>query len=99
MTLEDIGKANDDGLLCITDLAGCCRNSGNRSALGNWYYPNGTRVPSFGKQWDIRTGQGVISLNLRRGGMEGIYRCVIPDTTGVDQTLYIGVYTAISGEW
>ena len=31
--------------------------------------------------------------------MNGIYRCEIPDTTGVDQTIYIGVYNTNTGEW
>ena len=29
-------------LMCVTDLKGCCETE----ELGNWYYPNGTRVPS-----------------------------------------------------
>ena len=40
----------------------------------------------------------MVSLNRRRGGEEGIYSCVIPDSTNVTQTIYIGVYTAQSGE-
>ena len=35
----------------------------------------------------------------RRGGVEGIYRCEIPDTYGFIQTLHIGVYSANNGEW
>ena len=100
MTLEDINEG-DDALLCLTDLTACCRSSGNKSTLGDWYFPNGTRVRGHGNQWDIyriRRGQGEVILNRRRGGEEGIYRCVIPDTTGVKQTIYIGVYTASSGE-
>ena len=34
----------------------------------------------------------------RRGGVEGIYRCVIPDAVNVIQTIYIGVYSASTGE-
>ena len=40
----------------------------------------------------------VVSLNRRRGGEEGIYHCKIPDLTNVTQTIYIGIYTAQSGE-
>ena len=39
-----------------------------------------------------------VNLNRRRGGVEGIYHCVIPDSTNVTQTIYIGVYTARNGE-
>ena len=70
-------------------------------ALGNWFFPNGTRVQSSGVKWDIhRTrGQMVVLLHRRKGGAEGIYMCTIPDTYGVFQTIYIGVYSSSTGEW
>ena len=101
MTLEDIGE-NDTALLCMTNSRACCRrNHGNRSTIGNWFFPNGTRVHSDGNQWDIyRTGeQLVLRLYRRRDGVAGIYRCEIPDSMNVPQTIYIGVYTAGTGEW
>ena len=100
--LEDIGEG-DDALLCMTDVTDCCRPLPDK-ALGNWFFPNGTRVPSSGHQWDFhRTrGQSVIRLQRRRGGADGIYRCVIPvpqsDAEDVNQTIFIGVYTASTGE-
>ena len=101
MTLEDIGEG-DDGLLCITNQTACCRSSdtGNGFVLGNWFFPNGTRVLASGNQWDFRRsrGQMVVRLHRRRGGEEGIYRCEIPDTMNVIQTIYIGVYSASTGE-
>ena len=103
MALEDIGEG-DDALLCITNQTACCRapNIGEMGpALGNWFFPNGSRVPGHGISWDIyRTrGQMVVLMHRRRGGMEGIYRCEIPDTFGFIQTLHIGVYSANTGEW
>ena len=97
VTLEDIGEG-DDALLCVTNQTACCRSP---YTAGNWFFPNGTRVPSSGDQWDFhRTrGQMVISLNRRRGGVEGIYRCEIPDAVNVTRTIYIGVYSASTGEW
>ena len=101
VTLEDIGE-NDTALLCMTNLTACCRppyTSKNMSA-GNWFFPNGTRVPSSDPQRDFyRTrGQSVVHLNRRRGGEDGIYRCKIPNSMNVTQTIYIGVYTTSSGE-
>ena len=40
----------------------------------------------------------MVLLHRRRGGENGIYRCVVPDAMNVIQTIYIGVYTGNSGE-
>ena len=100
--LEDIGEG-DDALLCITNHTACCRRpytGVNGSVLGNWFFPNESRVPSSGDQWDFhRTrGQMVVRLHRRSGGEEGIYRCEIPDAMNVTQTIYIQVYSASTGE-
>ena len=96
MTLEEIGEGVD-ALHCVTDQTACCRAP---YRVGNWYFPNETRVPSSGNQWDFHrtTGQSVLLLHRRRGGEDGIYSCVIPDAMNVSQTIYIGVYSANTGE-
>ena len=104
MTLEDIGEGGDDALLCITDLSTCCRPpyTGEMGPfIGNWFFPNGTRVPSIDHQWDFQRTRWhkVVRLNRMRGGDIGIYRCEIPDTMNVTQSLYIGLYSASTGEW
>ena len=70
------------------------------AALGNWYFPNGTRVSSSSLESDFyrSSGQMMVHLNRKRGGVEGIYRCEIPDSMNVLQTIYIGVYSASTGE-
>ena len=100
VTLEDIGGA----LLCVIDQTGCCRSpyTGAMGPVrGNWYFPNGTRVPSVGSQWDFYRTRGdmVVTLNRRRGGVDGVYLCEIPDAMDITQKIYIGVYTANAGEW
>ena len=103
--LEDIGEG-DDALLCITNLTACCRPNitpyiGEMGrALGNWFFPNKSRVPGAGNQWDIyrNRGQTVVRMHRRRGGIEGIYHCEIAGIFGFIQTLYIGVYSANTGE-
>ena len=99
VTLEEIGE-HDDPLLCITNLTTCCRRK-NGFISGNWFFPNGTRVPSLSPSEDFyRTReQMVVLLHRRRDGEDGIYRCVIPDSKNVTQSIYIGVYTASSGKW
>ena len=97
MILEDIGEADDDGLLCMTDQPSCCHSyytDNVRGAIGNWFFPNGTRIPGTAGHWDLHRTRGhmVVRLHRRRGGAEGIYRCEIPDAKNVIQTIYIGVY-------
>ena len=102
VTLENIGE-DGDALFCMTDNIACCARAQvpGGGILGDWYYPNDTVVPNQGDGWDFYRlrGQSVIYMNRRRGGLDGIYRCEIPDTTGVNQAIYMGVYTASTGEW
>ena len=104
MTLEDIGES-DDALLCITNQTACCRcpYTGEMGPdMGNWFFPNKTRVYNHGEGTDVdfyRTrGQMVVLMQRIRGGVDGIYRCDIPDAMNVSQTIYIGVYSASTGE-
>ena len=103
VTLQDIGE-RDDALHCLTDLTACCRtpytDSFGQPAIGNWFFPNGSRVPSSAQQWDFhRTrGLGAVLLHRRRGGEEGVYYCVVPDAMNVTRTIYVGLYTASAGE-
>ena len=111
VALEEIGESDNDALLCMTDRTACCRppytDSGDLgNAIGNWFFPNETRVPSMTinstskLQWDFyRTrGQSVVRLHHRRGRVTGIYHCEIPDKMNVTQNLYVGVYTNHTGE-
>lgn len=104
VNLKDIGESDDDALLCITELSACCQHlytNDTEPALGNWFFPNGTRIPgevvdgTTGLQFNIyRTrGHSVVLLHRRKGGVNGIYRCEIPDALGVIQTIYIEATT------
>ena len=42
-------------------------------------------------------GQGVVYLNRRTGGSTGLWRCDIPDSNGVQQSLYIYLGTQETG--
>ena len=82
-----------------------CQSANNSTNIGVWYYPNGTEVPLFdGDDFtDIsapspvfsKRFSGQIALARRNGlgGYEGLYKCIIPDENGVNQTLVVGVYT------
>ena len=97
VSLEDIGEGNDS-LLCVTKYTACC-TCDFTGTLASWFFPNGTKIPineTSGEPWDFyRTSSyRVVGLNRRRNGVDGIYRCEIPDSMNVTQTIYIGVYTA-----
>ena len=94
------GELRDNPLLCVTpDNITCCSTTETGGApLGNWYFPNGTEVPTNDTGWLFYTtrGPGVVQLHRRTGGVSGIYRCVIPDQSGVNQTLNVGLYAITS---
>ena len=81
-----------------------CQSANNITNIGVWYYPNGNEVPLF--DGDFRDASapspvfskrfsGQIALARRAGlaGYEGLYKCIIPDENGVNQTLVVGAYT------
>ena len=96
----ELSRPTDNPLLCVTpDNMTCCSTAETGGALlGNWYFPNGTEVPPDSTGWlfYITRGPGVVQLHHRTGGDSGIYHCVIPDQSGVNQTLYVGLYAITS---
>ena len=107
VSLEGIGEGND-ALLCITNQTACCSPpyTGEMGlTIGNWFFPNGTEVPSevvnatSGTHWDFYRDRGemVVRMHRRRGGEQGIYRCEVADARNITQAIFIGVYTG--SEW
>ena len=98
MALEDIGEY-DTALLCMTNFAACCRSQ-DGPVMGNWFFPNGSRVLNRDRlrDFDRTRGQMVVRMHRRRGGVDGIYRCEIPVSANAIQAVYIGVYNTNSGE-
>ena len=106
--ITDIGDDINSRILCITSNPDCCAMSDNR--MGLWYFPSGREVSSRNSGEDIyriRSGAGsMLSTRLatimlgRRDersnarGPTGLYRCVIPDRHGINQTLIVGVYSS-----
>ena len=83
-----IREGHNDSLHCVTDNSDCCSNG-----EGNWYDetegevhqgPGGERDRLY-----VTRGDGVVYLNRRTGGSSGMWRCDIPDSNGVLQSIYI----------
>ena len=92
---DDHGNTND---------ALWCQSANNSTNIGVWYYPNGNEVPLFDGDFTDSSApspvfskrfSGQIALARRAGlrGYEGLYKCIIPDENGVNQTLVVGAYT------
>ena len=97
--------AGGEGVQCITDLSTCC-NSSQGSHRGDWFFPDGTRLPFVATNndtFEVRQNQRV---DIRRNSganspTGGIYHCDIPtfavhDDTNISvrDTVYVGLYTS-----
>ena len=96
VVMDDIGSTDDTALLCHTNQLS------RRLSEGDWFAPSGTKVgnytdsmprdvPRFGKT----RGPHVVRLKRSSDGTppEGVYKCVVRDTTDINQTVYVGIYS------
>ena len=92
VSITDIGEGDDAALLCVTDSTDCC---GSPHFVGEFYYPDGNRVSvrASGDSLYRNRGDGFIRLNRKNGALSplGTFRCDIPDSQGVLQSIYINV--------
>ena len=94
----------DAAVQCHTDLDTCC-NIAQGLHRGDWYFPNGTRLPFRGGGDTIlaRQNQRVELHRTVSTAMEptGIYRCDIETNAlhdnGMNETVYVGLYTSDGG--
>ena len=100
----DISEVGDDyysdSVQCHTDLSTCCSYA-QGPHRGDWYFPNGTRLPFSRDIYESRGAQRV-ALHRRNNANSpvGIYRCDIQTNAGynsVRDTVYVGMYTASGG--
>ena len=95
--------SGSDSVQCITDLSPCCSGT-NGPYRGDWYFPNGTRLPFSTYIFESRGSQRVDLRRRNATSPVGIYRCDIPTTAVYDNTdisvrdtVYVGLYTASGG--
>ena len=90
-----IGGGQDDSLRCLTNNSECCTNG-----HGNWYDERGDEVRQVSdgdSDLYVTREQKVAYLNRRGGGRVGLWRCDIPDSNGVQQSIYIYLGNLSSG--
>ena len=97
VNITDIGTGSA-ALICTTTRLGCCLSSDG----SHWYFPDGSLVQRTATTYyRTRTnfGGGTIRLNRNpEATTTGIFRCDILDASGDLQSLYVGIYTATTGE-
>ena len=103
--LSTVGSANDnsDSVVCHSDLGTCCSGSQGPNQ-GDWYFPDGDRLPFSGSSVPIGEGRAALIVTIRRTnatGPTGIYRCdiatnAVHDDTDISvrDTVYVGLYLA-----
>ena len=90
-----IGEGQGNSLRCVTDNSECCTNG-----QGNWYDEGGDEVhegSDGNSDLNVTRGQRVVYINRRTGGSVGLWRCDVPDSSGVQQIIYIYLGTADKG--
>ena len=93
-----IGVGVNNSLRCVTDYSDCCTGTG--SDVGNWFDRNGSEVhqePGGDTNLYVTRGERVVYLNRNKGGAIGMWRCDIPDSDGMMQSIYIYLGTPTTG--
>ena len=105
----DVGRGDlsMDAVECHTDLTTCCSIS-DGVHRGDWYFPNGARLPFPQSSGIIFEARDTRKVDLRRNvgatSPLGIYRCDIPTAAVHDDSdisvrdrVYLGVYNSSEG--
>ena len=102
--ITDIGNTDSERLQCVTDRRPCCVSP---SRVGEWYFPgDGGIVPSRGANpttffRDRGSDDGTVNLNRLNDNVmmpTGQYCCVVPDATGVNQTVCAVISKCMAAE-
>ena len=91
--LSLVGGSQSDRISCHTDLPTCC-SSAQGPDRGDWFFPNGTRLPFQITGDDIVEDRGAERVDLIRRNnrnVSGIYYCNIIVRSG-SELVYIGLY-------
>ena len=97
VTLNEIGE-DSAALFCLTNKTDCCGSLDTPEGIvviGHWYFPNGSSVKNTisGDNMYRDRGSSFVRLQRRNNAQTtGVFRCEVPDASGTNQQLYVGVY-------
>ena len=103
VVISDIGTAGDDtALLGITNHPADSGTMNNPHSGGDWFTPDGTRVPTGTAVPGFRRNRGSMVVRLYRytatgPPAEGTYYCQIQDDTNTLHTVTVGLYNSRQG--
>ena len=90
-----------EALLCSTDRVDCCTDHDEYSIAGNWFLPNGSKIPSTTstQSLHITLGNQTVGLNVNNSlqAPTGIYHCEMMDKKNITHYLYAGIYPENEG--
>ena len=97
-----VGNQPASSVRCHTDLSTCC-SIAQGVHRGDWYFPNGDRLPITGTLFEGRTNQRVeMRQTPSTTSQPGLYHCFIPTeavhdevggpNTTVGEPVYVGLY-------
>ena len=100
VNITDIGTGSA-ALICTTTRPGCCLSTDG----SHWYFPDGSTVqrtetlPYYRTRTISQGSGGTVRLHRNPGATTtGVFHCDIPDASGDLQSIYVGIYTATTGE-
>ena len=99
MVISDIGSTDDTSLICHTNRPATLSN--NAHSGGDWFAPdetrvNGNAVPGF-RRHRVPMMVRLLRNTATDPPSEGIYHCLVEDSTLTKQTLYVGLYNTGGG--
>ena len=106
MTVTDIGSSFFmSALFCLTPSLECCSGSETSNAASvtrEWYLPDSTPLTSDNSPFIRSQVSSAVSLHRdlfsNNTVSSGVYRCEIPDASGINQSIYVGIYPQGDGE-
>ena len=107
VTVTDIGSSFFmSALFCLTPSLECCSDSETPNAASvtrEWYLPEGRPVATDNSPFIKNRVSSAVSLHRDRfidinTAPAGVYRCEIPDASGTNQNIYVGINPQGDGE-